>query len=457
MAHLRTNLTVRVKRSALGLLPSTTLEQGGALVRGEIATPGGGKRRYHFQVLASAAKGTNPEATMWTMVPDIDLLGNLLANQSPDWVTIVIRGIGEMDGDTRSGPGSVTSFITLADAGDPAQSDGFSRRAWVNFTPTNNDYAAWKTMANAAVELAKRLGKTPEDVQYLYNKTWNSAPPPDPYSMTKDLLGTTHHEAGTLWMGDDPATSITDSSGRFHHVSNGYVASANPSLTGLTLARRTTSAVVEALTPKPSTVLKPLYTGSLPDWQMAGFGSFLQVFDILESTGGPGILWYTREVFSDFVLELEWQVADRADNSGVFIRIPALRSSNPENDPQAAIDQGYEIQIDPRGIGPGGVENDPLSSTGAIYRLSAPTRTDVARGPWQWNTFVIEAVGNRIKVTLNDVLVNDFTDPSSRSLRGHIGLQNHHAGSKVQFRNIRIRSIAPTVVSLPVSRQRTAA
>ena len=44
--------------------------------------------------------------------------------------------------------------------------------------------------------------------------------------------------------------------------------------------------------------------------------------------------------------------------------------------------------------------------------------------------FVIEAVGNRIKVTLNGVLVNDFTDSTSRSLRGHIGLQNHHAGKK---------------------------
>lgn len=464
MAHLRTNLTVRVKRSAMGLGGLSTLEQGGAIIRGEI-TLGGVKRRYHYQVLASAEIGKNPEGAMWTMVPDIDLLGNLLANQSPDWVSIVFRGLGEMDGDQRSGPGSVTSFVNLTNAGDAAQSDeNLSRRAWVNFTPTTNDYAAWKILARGAVDIAARLGKAAGDVQYLYNDTWNDAPPPDPFNTTKDQLGTTHHEAGTLWMGTDPAVSITDPTGKFHHVSNGYVAgpalfpavgSANPSLTGLTLARRTVDAVVAALTPKPVTAFKPLYTGSLADWRMSGFGRFIQVFDILESTDGPGLLWYTREAFSDFVLELEWQFADRTDNSGVFIRVPVLNSSNPQADWQVAIDRSYEIQIDPRGFNSEkNKENDPLRSTGAIYNLNPPTRTDVARGPWQWNTLVIEAVGNRIKVTLNDVLVNDFTDPVPRSLRGHIALQNHHSGSKVQFRNIRIKSLAPTVVPL---RQRTAA
>src|SRR5262249_19594420 len=157
-------------------------------------------------------------------------------------------------------------------------------------------------------------------------------------------------------------------------------------------------------------------------WQMSGSGGFMQVYDILESVGGPGLLWYTREAFSDFVLELEWQYANRTDNSGVFIRVPNLSSSNP-NDWTPAIDQSYEIQIDPRGYNSEkNSENDPLRSTGAIYNINAPSRVDVAKGPWQWNKFVIEAVGNHIKVTLNDVLVNEFTDPDPRSLRGHIAL-----------------------------------
>ncbi|WP_460205041.1 GMC oxidoreductase [Scytonema sp. NUACC21] len=33
----------------------------------------------------------------------------------------------------------------------------------------------------------------------------------------RDPLGTTYHECGTLWMGDDPNSSVTDSTGRFHY------------------------------------------------------------------------------------------------------------------------------------------------------------------------------------------------------------------------------------------------
>ena len=60
-------------------------------------------------------------------------------------------------------------------------------------------------------------------------------------------MGTTHHESGTLWMGEDATTSVTDTIGRFHHVENAYacdqsvfpsVGSANPVLTGLVLAQR---------------------------------------------------------------------------------------------------------------------------------------------------------------------------------------------------------------------------
>ena len=48
-------------------------------------------------------------------------------------------------------------------------------------------------------------------------------------------------------MGDDPATSLTNPLGRFHHIDNAHardqslfptVGSVNPVLTGLTLAKR---------------------------------------------------------------------------------------------------------------------------------------------------------------------------------------------------------------------------
>ena len=38
----------------------------------------------------------------------------------------------------------------------------------------------------------------------------------------RDGIGTTYHEAGTLWMGTDFNKSVTDANGRFHHIANAY-------------------------------------------------------------------------------------------------------------------------------------------------------------------------------------------------------------------------------------------
>ena len=86
-------------------------------------------------------------------------------------------------------------------------------------------------------------------IEYLYDGGWQTVPFPlnRPSPEWRRGLGTTYHEAGTLWMGDDPATSVTNSIGRFHHIANAYacdqsifptVGSVNPVLTGLTLARQ---------------------------------------------------------------------------------------------------------------------------------------------------------------------------------------------------------------------------
>src|SRR4051794_6380279 len=63
--------------------------------------------------------------------------------------------------------------------------------------------------------------------------------------------------------------------------------------------------------------------GGMPEgWRMAGPGSFEVVEGALESQGGMGLLWYSARAFADFVLDLDWQVARRDDNSGVFVRFP---------------------------------------------------------------------------------------------------------------------------------------
>ena len=440
MAHLRSDITARVRRSAIAGLPAqpTALEMAALLVRG--TTSDG--HEYHFQVTASA--GPSSDATLFTAVPDLELLDALRANQDAGSVAITLRAIGQMIGRPSAQPGdNKKSWINLAWESDSRTG---TPRAWVNLDPSDADMAAWQEMESAATSLLTAVAGSPADIQNL--------------KVNRNKIGTTHHEAGTLWMGAQ-GESVTDSFGKFHHLDNVYVAgpavfpvigSANPSLTATTLARRTADAVVASRTIASSAAFKPLFTGSRQHWQMAGGGDFLTLFGtILEARpAGLGLLWYTREVFRNFVLQVDWLSfrpttnvpGDRADNSGILLRFPSLNASNPGGDWQLASDRGYEIQIDDMGFDPAtGQNHSALHQTGAVYGL-APSSMVASKPPGQWNTFEIEARSAAIKVTLNGQVVTNFAIPagSNRGKEGHVGLQCHTGN--VQFQNIRIRSLA---------------
>ncbi|MGH8906367.1 MAG: GMC oxidoreductase [Egibacteraceae bacterium] len=240
MAHVRTDLTVRIHRSALPPVPGH-VQTAALLVRG--AVPSG---RFHLQVTASTSLAGSDEL-LFRMIPDLDLLEDTLANTDPDWVTITLRGIGEMQGDRLSPvPNPTTSWIDLS----PFESDEFGvPRAYTQLALAPGDAQTWQAMDQAALFLAQTVAGSAAKIQYLYDGGWQLQPFPlsRPFPDWHRGLGTTYHEAGTLWMGDSSATSVTDPSGRFHHIQNAYVCdqalfptagSVNPVLTGLTLAKR---------------------------------------------------------------------------------------------------------------------------------------------------------------------------------------------------------------------------
>lgn len=245
MAHVRTDFGVRIARSALPQLPGP-VETAAMLVRGEVATG-----RFHLQLTASTSRGGSDDL-LFKMIPDIEELAAHTAALDPDWIPVTLRGIGEMSGDrTTAVPDPSRSWIDLS----PFESDEYGvPRAYVHLVAVPSDIATWAAMDAAALRLAQAVAGAPERIQYFWDGQWRAQPfPADrPFPDWHRGLGTTYHESGTLWMGDDPATSVTDTVGRFHHVSNAYacdqsilptVGSANPVLTGLTLAKR----VAEAL------------------------------------------------------------------------------------------------------------------------------------------------------------------------------------------------------------------
>jgi hypothetical protein len=169
MAHLRSNITVRIKRAALGLAgPPGDLETVALIVRG-----GAFGRRFHHQVTAADAAGPNPESNMWSMVPDIDVIGSLLPNQDPNWVSITFRGIGEME-DQRvvNNIDPARSWIDLSQETD----QWGMRRAYVKLVATQNDRKLWSAMDKSAFDLALALAATRRTSNTGTPRTTNGSP-----------------------------------------------------------------------------------------------------------------------------------------------------------------------------------------------------------------------------------------------------------------------------------------
>ncbi|MEU8331581.1 ThuA domain-containing protein [Micromonospora sp. NPDC048839] len=184
---------------------------------------------------------------------------------------------------------------------------------------------------------------------------------------------------------------------------------------------------------RPETGYTPLYNGSTTGWSQAGPGNFANSDATLTSVGGMGLFWYNAKQFTNYSLKLDWKMAGD-DNSGIFIGFP------PSSDPQSAINNGYEVQID---------ATDAVDrTTGAVYTYKAAdtaARDAALNAPGEWNTYELLVEGERLQVLLNGVKINDFTNTDPvRSLAGHIGIQNHGTGDDVAFRNIRIKELGTT-------------
>lgn len=240
MAHTRSDFTVRIRRSAFPQLPAH-VQTAAFLVRG--AAPTG---RFHLQITASTSRNGSDEL-LFRMVPDMDQLQQHLENTDPDWITITVRGIGETHGDRTSAvPNPSGNWVNLS----PWDVDTRGvPRAYVEIKLNNDDAATWAAMDNSALALVQSVAGSTDGIEYHYDGGWRSQPFPlsRPFPEWHRGLGSTFHEAGTLWMGADSSSSVTDPSGRFHHISNAYVCdqsafptvgSVNPVLTGLTLAKR---------------------------------------------------------------------------------------------------------------------------------------------------------------------------------------------------------------------------
>lgn len=140
--------------------------------------------------------------------------------------------------------------------------------------------------------------------------------------------------------------------------------------------------------------------------------------------------------FRNFELTLEVLTKPGA-NSGVFIHTQYLETGSPT--------AGYEVQIN--NSYPMVGENPEFRRTGGLFAVQDVFKAFLPDD--QWFQMRILVVGKRVRVWVNDFPMVDYLEPEfpprmknrmgRRLSQGTIALQAHDPGSRIHFRNIRIR------------------
>ncbi len=467
MAHVRGNYFWRLRVDALGL-PHELSELGTTALHLQGAAPlaDGREGRFHLQLYALGTLGDNPEEYLYRVIPSLEELERarhaMRRSEQNEWLVVGIRTCGEMfgrpDADPTRRDASFISINPFGGSGDDVylEDDGTELRVpkpFVCLVQREEDAQVRRAQTAAAFELATALaGQDTDSIQLLRGN--------------EDGLGTSYHESGTLWMGEDPASSVSDVYGHLHHITNVYgldqalfptVGSANPVPTGLALSHRVMTHVASrfesSAPPSDEEGFRSLFDGTLDGWSHLGSGSFrvLEGLGIVEA-GTPGtdsalgLLRYDREQFKNFILRLEWKAFCLEANSGIFLRVPEARGA----DLDALYPESIEIQIDETGKDyqadrqPQAVYGSSLHKTGAVYGLFPATRwASKVVSPHShegyWNAFEIRVEDEHVRVTLNGEPVSSGTLPAHLVKAGFIALQCH--SDVLQFRDIRIKAL----------------
>jgi 3-keto-disaccharide hydrolase/GMC oxidoreductase len=437
IAHLRSNLAIRIPRAAIAAnLPPTvipSLQCSALFVKGKAANG----RTFHFQITAAGLNklGVDSEAELFKKLPTLEHMDAML-RATDDTVVITVRGIGEMT------PRNPDSFIDLSstetDFGRPKAvvalgNSKASAQQFPGSLETNADRATWDEMDAVSDKIALIFaGNEPFEILASANSV---IPVPAgtaaqrlaalaAFKNRRDDLGTTHHDAGTLRMGDNIADAVTNDFGRIHDTTNCYIAgpalfptsgSPNPMLTGVALGRRTGDLLNASVlpgpdpivSPQPETGFRPLFDGTaatFAKWRLAGPGGGGMLHSngemVSYGDGGLRLFYYATETFGDFTLRLQFKIFDTAKhNSGVFVRFPRptldlastelkRRAANeaafdPGNPAWKPVIAGFEIQVDDNALGDAtkdfyGIRPEPnglfKNRTGAIYKIQAGDR-----------------------------------------------------------------------------------
>lgn len=147
----------------------------------------------------------------------------------------------------------------------------------------------------------------------------------------------------------------------------------------------------------------------------------------------------TEKEYGDFFLEADVFVEDEEGNSGIQTR----SHFDPSGNNGEGRVYGRQCEVDPSWRRwTGGIYDEGRREW--LYPMQLNERAQFAYKPGQFNHFRIECIGNEMKTWVNGIATAYLVDTLDK--QGFIGLQVHaigdpsHAGKKVIFKNIRIKT-----------------
>ncbi|MBA3845524.1 MAG: DUF1080 domain-containing protein [Planctomycetes bacterium] len=142
---------------------------------------------------------------------------------------------------------------------------------------------------------------------------------------------------------------------------------------------------------------------------------------VLSADGGVSHIFSPRADYADFRFSADIWIGDNS-NSGMYFRT-TFGNGWPD---------GYEAQINAN-------FGDPTKS-GSLYGIVNLKEAPVPAKTWY--TQEVLAEGEHIVISIDGTVVVDTTHAQRKT--GHVAFQQHHQGSEVKIRNVRIMELGAT-------------
>ena len=171
----------------------------------------------------------------------------------------------------------------------------------------------------------------------------------------------------------------------------------------------------------------PLWTEEdeeLPDWPTTGEAIWTLDDGVLIGEGPRGHLFTPRADYTDVEIRAKVKI-NVGGNSGLYFRAT----------PTGGWPQGYEAQINSSFADP--------QKTGSLYGLHEVRTSLVSSDTWfDYHVTCREVeAGTHVVIRVNGVVFTDYVDTERRHASGHLALQQHHDGSVLEVKEMRVREL----------------